>query len=83
VQQIPHKTLNIPCWKSRVHPAVGEKMSKSKSNFLKVKCGDCGNQQIVFDHAASKVECIICGKSLVKSKGGRSEVVAQIIEVLD
>jgi small subunit ribosomal protein S27e len=58
-------------------------MTKSNSNFLRVKCGDCGNQQIVFDHAASKVQCIICGKSLVLSKGGKSEIVAQIIEVLD
>jgi len=54
-----------------------------KSNFLKVKCLDCGNQQTVFDHAASNVQCIICGKTLVKQKGGKSEIVAQIIEVLD
>ena len=55
----------------------------SKSNFLKVKCIDCGNQQIVFDHAASTVQCIICGKTLVKSQGGKSKIVAQIVEVLD
>ncbi|MCE5214635.1 MAG: 30S ribosomal protein S27e [Methanobacterium sp.] len=57
--------------------------NKTKSNFLKVKCIDCGNQQIIFDHAASNVQCIICGKTLVKPKGGKSEIVAQIIEVLD
>ena len=45
-----------------------------RSNFLKVKCVDCGNQQIVFDHAASNVQCIICGKTLVKPKGGKSEI---------
>ena len=54
-----------------------------RSNFLKVKCLDCGNQQTVFDHAASTVQCIICGKTLVKPKGGKSEIVAQIVEVLD
>jgi small subunit ribosomal protein S27e len=54
-----------------------------KGNFLKVKCLDCGNQQTVFDHAASTVQCIICGKTLVKPKGGKSEIVAQIVEVLD
>jgi Ribosomal protein S27E len=58
-------------------------MGTQKSNFLKVKCLDCGNQQTVFDHAASNVQCIICGKTLVKPKGGKSEIVAQIIEVLD
>jgi len=58
-------------------------MSNYKGNFLKVKCLDCGNQQTVFDHAASTVQCIICGKTLVKPKGGKSEIVAQIVEVLD
>ncbi len=56
---------------------------KQKGNFLKVKCLDCGNQQTVFDHAASTVQCIICGKTLVKPKGGKSQIVAQIVEVLD
>ncbi len=59
------------------------KVGKANSNFLRVKCVDCGNQQVVFDHAASVVQCIICGKSLVKSRGGKSEIVAQIVEVLD
>ena len=54
-----------------------------RGNFLKVKCLDCGNQQTVFDHAASNVQCIICGKTLVKPKGGKSEIMAQIVEVLD
>jgi small subunit ribosomal protein S27e len=58
-------------------------MSKVKSNFLKVKCGDCGNQQVVFDHAAYKVEFIICSKTLVQPQGGRSKIVAQIVEVID
>ncbi len=58
-------------------------MGTYKGNFLKVKCLDCGNQQTVFDHAASTVQCIICGKTLVKPKGGKSEIIAQIIEVLD
>ena len=55
----------------------------TKSNFLRVKCLDCGNQQIVFDRAASNVQCIICGKTLVKPKGGKSQITAQIVEVLD
>jgi small subunit ribosomal protein S27e len=57
--------------------------NSNRGNFLKVKCLDCGNQQTVFDHAASNVQCIICGKTLVKPKGGKSEIVAQIVEVLD
>ncbi|GAB6055367.1 30S ribosomal protein S27e [Methanobacterium alkalithermotolerans] len=57
--------------------------SNKKSNFLRVKCMDCGNQQVVFDKAASVVQCIICGKTLVKPQGGKSQITAQIVEVLD
>ncbi|MBC7100623.1 30S ribosomal protein S27e [Methanothermobacter tenebrarum] len=56
---------------------------ESRSNFLRVKCLDCGNQQIVFDRAASYVKCIICGKTLVEPTGGKANIKAQILEVLD
>ena len=44
-------------------------VSKGRGNFLKVKCLDCDNEQVIFDRAASDVKCIICGKTLVKSRG--------------
>lgn len=53
-----------------------------KGNFLKVKCLDCDNEQIIFDRAASIVQCIICGKTLVKPSGGKSRIYANINEVL-
>lgn len=75
------------------HSALGELNSphrrtasmfyESRSNFLRVKCLDCGNQQIVFDRAASYVQCIICGKTLVEPTGGKAKIRAQILEVLD
>ena len=43
-------------------------VSKGRGNFLKVKCLDCDNEQVIFDRAASDVKCIICGKTLVKSR---------------
>lgn len=58
-------------------------LQNTNGNFLKVKCMDCGNQQVVFDRAASVVQCIICGKTLVKPKGGKSQITSQIVEVLD
>ncbi|HSO25067.1 MAG TPA: 30S ribosomal protein S27e [Methanobacteriaceae archaeon] len=58
-------------------------LQNTKGNFLRVKCMDCGNQQVVFDRAASVVQCIICGKTLVKPKGGKSQITSQIVEVLD
>jgi small subunit ribosomal protein S27e len=62
---------------------IGVIFYNTKGNFLRVKCLDCGNQQVVFDRAASYVQCIICGKTLVEPTGGKSEIKAQILEVLD
>ena len=53
-----------------------------RGNFLRVKCLDCDNEQIIFDRAASNVKCIICGKTLVKPAGGKSRIFANINEVL-
>jgi small subunit ribosomal protein S27e len=57
--------------------------NKRRGRFLKVKCLDCDNEQIIFDHAASNVQCIICGKTVVKSLGGKSKIMARITEVLE
>ncbi|MDR0900527.1 MAG: 30S ribosomal protein S27e [Methanobrevibacter sp.] len=56
--------------------------NEKRGNFLKVKCLDCDNEQIIFDRAASNVKCIICGKSLVAPRGGKAKITAHIDEVL-
>ena len=54
-------------------------VSKGRGNFLKVKCLDCDNEQVIFDRAAS----IICGKTLVKSRGAKAKITAHIEKVLN
>ncbi len=56
---------------------------KPRSKFVRVKCDDCENEQIVFDHASTTVRCNVCGRSLVIARGGKSEIKTQIIEFLD
>jgi len=56
--------------------------SKGRGNFLKVKCLDCDNEQVIFDRAASDVQCIICGKTIMKSKGAKGKIMAHIDKVL-
>ena len=60
-----------------------KKPKKTLSRFLKVKCNDCGNEQVIFGTPASDVKCLICDKILAKSTGGKAEVRTQIISVLD
>jgi small subunit ribosomal protein S27e len=56
---------------------------KTKSRFLKVKCNDCGNEQVIFGCAASEVKCIVCDKVLATPTGGKTQVKTEILEVLD
>jgi small subunit ribosomal protein S27e len=54
-----------------------------RSRFLRVKCIDCGNEQIVFSHPATKVRCLVCGATLVEPTGGKGVIKAKILEVLE
>ncbi|MCL1810821.1 MAG: 30S ribosomal protein S27e [Methanomassiliicoccaceae archaeon] len=51
-------------------------------DFLKVKCPDCGNEQIVFRKAATRVNCHVCGSTLAVPKGGNAEIKGEIVEVV-
>ena len=53
------------------------------SKFIKLRCSKCKNEQIVFGKAASKVECLVCGKPLADSSGGKTVVRTRILEVLE
>ena len=54
-----------------------------ESKFIKVRCGECKNEQVIFGKASSQVKCLVCGASLVQRTGGKSQVNATILEVLN
>lgn len=53
------------------------------SRFVKVHCPSCKNEQVLFGKAASDVPCLVCGKLIAKSTGGKTAVRARILEVLE
>jgi small subunit ribosomal protein S27e len=58
--------------------------SDTRSRFLKVKCGDCGNEQVIFGSTSTKtIKCLVCEKVLAESTGGKTDVKTQIVTVLD
>ncbi|MFH1055327.1 MAG: 30S ribosomal protein S27e [Candidatus Altiarchaeota archaeon] len=57
--------------------------NKTKSRFLKVKCNDCGNEQVIFGAAASSIKCLVCEKPMAESTGGKTKVKTQILSVVD
>ncbi len=54
-----------------------------ESKFLKVKCGKCRNEQIVFSKSAAQVKCLVCGKVLAEPTGGVADIKAKVIQILD
>lgn len=56
---------------------------KPRSSFLRVRCPDCGNEQIVFSHVASLVHCNICGALLAEPTGGVADVKGEVVAVLE
>ena len=54
------------------------------SKFVKLSCRDCGNEQIIFERACTRISCNICGATLVKPAGGKAEPVsAAVVESLE
>ena len=62
---------------------VDNLLEKPRSRFLRVKCNDCSNEQVVFGNAATKVECSVCGRLIVEPTGGKANIRTQILEVLE
>ena len=60
-----------------------EALKEPKSKFIKLRCPKCKNEQIVFGKSASKVKCLVCGKTLAEPTGGKTRVKARVLEVLE
>jgi small subunit ribosomal protein S27e len=58
-------------------------MTAIRARFVKVKCGDCGNEQIAFNRPASKVNCLVCGATLATPTGGEGKFKAEIVSALE
>jgi small subunit ribosomal protein S27e len=61
---------------------VGD-LPQPKSRFLLVRCPDCGNEQTIFDHASTKVTCLVCGATIVHPKGGKAEIKGEFVKVVE
>ena len=57
-------------------------MPQPRSVFLRVKCPDCGNEQVLFSHASSVVKCLVCGRVLAKPSGGKAVIEGEVIKEL-
>ena len=53
-----------------------------KTKFIKVRCGKCKNEQIIFSNASTNIKCLVCQEILAEPKGGKAEIKADVLEVL-
>ena len=58
-------------------------MKKIESKFIKVRCKDCENEQVLFNKASTEVSCHICGSKLAIPRGGKAEIKGEILEVIE
>ncbi len=54
---------------------------ETKSKFLKVNCSKCKNEQIIFNKAASRVKCLVCGAELAEPKASKAKIKAKVSQV--
>ena len=56
---------------------------ENRSKFVKVKCPDCENEQLIFEKASTVVDCVVCGHNLSIPSGGKAEIKAEIIAAFE
>jgi small subunit ribosomal protein S27e len=60
-----------------------ERAVHPKTRFLRVKCADCDNEQVMFGSATIVVKCHICGRTLSEPRGGKAKILTKIVAVLE
>jgi len=55
---------------------------RPRSRFFRVKCPDCGNEQTIFSHSSSKVQCNICDAVIAEPTGGKAKIHGEIVEAM-
>ena len=57
-------------------------MESKKSGFVKIKCHECGNEQVIFGRASTEVKCTKCAAVVAIPRGGKAAIKAEILELL-
>ena len=54
-----------------------------RSGFIKVKCPDCSNEQVLFWRTNTTVNCEMCGGTLAKPTGGKADLKGEMMGVVE
>jgi small subunit ribosomal protein S27e len=53
------------------------------SGFIKVKCPDCSNEQVMFWRTNTTVNCEMCGGTLAAPTGGKADLKGELVGVVE
>lgn len=53
------------------------------SAFVKVKCPDCSNEQVLFWRTNTIVNCQVCGGTLAEPTGGKANLKGELVGVVE
>ncbi|MGA3404294.1 MAG: 30S ribosomal protein S27e [Candidatus Bathyarchaeia archaeon] len=59
-----------------------ELIPQPQSNFVRVKCPKCGNEQVVFDRPSVAPHCSVCDEVLAETTGGKARLKAEVLQAL-
>lgn len=54
-----------------------------RGGFVKVRCPDCDNEQVLFWRTNTLVNCQVCGGTLAEPTGGKARLKGELIGVLE
>lgn len=54
-----------------------------RSKFIKLRCPECGNEQVTFSHASMVVRCLVCGRVLAQPTGGKARLAGHVVKILE
>ncbi|MGA3108014.1 MAG: 30S ribosomal protein S27e [Candidatus Bathyarchaeia archaeon] len=60
----------------------GELIPKPQSNFIRVKCPKCANEQVIFDRPSLAPHCSVCNEVLADPTGGKATLKSEVVQVL-
>lgn len=60
----------------------GELIPKPLSNFIRVKCAKCGNEQVIFDRPSLAPHCSVCNEILADPTGGKAKLKGELVQSL-
>ena len=53
------------------------------SAFVKVRCPDCSNEQVLFWRTNTVVNCQVCGGTLAEPTGGKANLKGELVGVVE